>query len=116
MKLGAVNLMKQFIQKLIYGNKCDNDTFINYLRGKGAFIGDDVTFFSLRNCHIDSLNCHLIDIGNHVSIVSSTILTHDYAWSVIKGKTGEILGNQRAVSIGNNVFIGHNSIILGGKN
>ncbi|MBX9026488.1 acyltransferase [Collinsella sp. TF06-6AC] len=44
----------------------------------------------------------------------STILTHDYSWGVIKGKTGEVLGNQKHVTIGNNIFIGWGATILCG--
>ena len=88
--------------------------YINQLRKIGAQIGDDVTLFAPKKTNIDVLNPHLIRIGNHVNIVASTILTHDYAWSVIKGMSGEILGNQRPVTIGNNVFIGEGSVILGG--
>ena len=70
--------------------------------------------FHIRNSHIDEVNPHLLTIGNHVSIVGSCILTHDYSWSVVKTLTGQILGNQQPVNIGNNVFIGYGSIILGG--
>ena len=107
--------IKTLIQKIIFKERANQETLIAYLRSKGAVIGEDVNFFSFRNVHIDSLNPHLITIGNHVNIVASTILTHDYAWSVVKGMCGEILGNQRPVSIGNNVFIGDGSIVLCGS-
>ena len=41
-------------------------------------------------------------------------MTHDYSWSVIKGLTGEILGNEKRVTIGSNVFIGWGATILCG--
>lgn len=85
------------------------------MREGGAKIGEDVNFFSIEKCQIDTLNLHLLSIGNHVNIVSSMILTHDYSWSVIKGKYGEIAGNQRPVKLGNNIFVGAGSIILGGS-
>ena len=100
---------------MILGHKCDQETFIRFLRDGGAKIGEDVNFFSLEKCQIDSLNLHLLTIGNHVNIVSSMILTHDYSWSVIKRKYGEIIGNQRPVTLGNNIFVGAGSIILGGS-
>ena len=43
-----------------------------------------------------------------------TILMHDYSWSVVKGATGKMLGNQKSVSIGDNVFIGWGATILCG--
>ena len=109
-----INKVKKIANKLLYGYRCDSDTYLDYLRSKGARIGADVTLFASKKTNIDVLNPHLISIGNHVNIVSSTILTHDYAWSVIKGLTGEILGNQRPVTIGNNVFIGEGTVLLGG--
>ncbi len=57
----------------------------------------------------------MITIGNHVMITGPvTILSHDYSWSVIKGKYGDIVGNQKKTVIGNNVFIGWGAILLGG--
>lgn len=109
------NPLKKIIKRMILGHKCDQETFIRFLRDGGAKIGEDVNFFSLEKCQIDSLNLHLLTIGNHVNIVSSMILTHDYSWSVIKRKYGEIIGNQRPVTLGNNIFVGAGSIILGGS-
>jgi len=107
--------LKKWLQKIVFAENANQETLLKYLKKNGASIGEDVHLFSFRKTHIDTLNPHLLTIGNHVNIVASTILTHDYAWSVIKGKYGEILGNQRPVSIGNNVFIGDGSIILAGS-
>lgn len=109
-----MKIIKKIIRKILYRYKADSNTYIKYLRKKGIKIGDNVELFSLNNMHIDDLNPHLLEIGNNVNIVGTEILTHDYSWSVIKGITGEILGNQKKVNIGNNVFIGHGSIILCG--
>lgn len=85
------------------------------LRKEGADIGEDVHLFGgIRSNKIDALNSHLLKIGSHVNMVSVRILTHDYAWSVIKRKHGLIFGNQRPVTIGDNVFIGADTVILGG--
>lgn len=107
-------MIKKIFNKLIYGYRSDSASYLTYLRKAGASIGNDVNIFSSKKTNIDILNPHLLTIGNHVNIVASTILTHDYAWCVIKGLTGEILGNQRPVTIGNNVFVGEGSIIMGG--
>jgi maltose O-acetyltransferase len=58
----------------------------------------------------------MITIGNHVRITQGVIiLTHDYSWSVLKkAKFGAILGASGKVTIGDNVFVGMNAIILGG--
>ena len=107
-------MIKSIIKRAIYKEKCSVKSYLDFLRKKGAEIGSDVNLFNLQGTHIDSLNAHLLHIGDHVNIVSSTILTHDYSWSVLKTMTGEILGNQKSVRIGNNVFIGEGSIILCG--
>lgn len=46
----------------------------------------------------------------HVRITEGVkILTHDYAWAVLKTETGAILGASGTVKIGDNVFIGMNT-------
>lgn len=107
--------MRKILKKLVVGYKCDQETYIRFLRSRGAKIGEDVNFFSIFECNIDSLDPHLLTIGSHVNIVSSMILTHDYSWSVIKRKYGEIVGNQQPTTLGNNIFIGAGSIILAGS-
>lgn len=55
----------------------------------------------------------MLSIGNNVNITSGVrILNHDYSWSVLKNKYNLVLGGVGKVCIGNNVFIGVNSIIL----
>lgn len=107
-------IIKRIIKKLLYRQMSDSESYVKYLRKKGVTIGNNVEFFSLQHVHVDDLNPHLLEIGNNVNIVGTEILTHDYGWSVIKGMTGEILGNQKKVKIGNNVFIGHGSVVLCG--
>ncbi len=109
-----MNFVKKLIKKFIYGYASDSDSYIKFLKKSGADIGEDVNIFHIRKTHIDEVNPHLLKIGNHVSIVGACILTHDYSWSVIKTLTGEIIGNQKKVIIGNNVFIGYGTIVLGG--
>ena len=42
------------------------------------------------------------------------ILSHDYGWAVTKAVYGDVLGSVRTVTIGDNVYIGMNAIILAG--
>lgn len=77
---------------------------VEELRNSGAVIGD--------NCHIygsiDRGHEFLVSMGNNVTLASgSRILTHD-------GSTKKIIGYSRIgrVDIGDDVFIGANSIIL----
>lgn len=111
-------MLKKIIKKFLYREKYSSNEYIKYLRKKGMNIGEDVTIYSPKNTIIDEQYPWLISIGNHVRITEGVIiLTHDYGWSVLKKinvnhKKGVILGAAGEISIGNNVFIGMNSIIL----
>ena len=110
-----MNNVKNFVKHIVYGYKASSSAYIKKLRSMGASIGEDVTIHFPGRTVIDASDPHLLTIGNHVNITGpATILTHDYSWSVIKGKTGEILGNEKSVTIGNNVFIGWGATILCG--
>ena len=107
--------IRESIKKYIYKEKYSSETYINYLRRLGMTIGDGVTIFDPFNVFIDPSRPYLIKIGNNVQITRGvTILTHGFDWSVIKGKYGDILGSSGGVEIGDNVFIGMNSIVLKG--
>ena len=57
----------------------------------------------------------MLKIGDYCKITNGcTILTHDYSRSVIRRYDGQIIGEAGTTVIGNNVFIGVNSIILMG--
>lgn len=100
---------------MVYGAKYSSESYINYLRKKGVTIGDDCTIYVPSKTLIDTQYPWMIKIGNHVRITEDVkILTHDYSWSVLKlapNSRGGVLGASGYVEIGNNVFIGMNSII-----
>ena len=108
--------IKKTIKKLMFGYKADSETYLAALRNKGMKIGNGVQLFSSpRDCTIDEQNPYLVTIGDNVQLTRGVvILTHDYSWSVVKGLYGEVFGHQAPVTIGNNVFIGMNAIILSG--
>lgn len=107
--------MRTFLKKIVFGYRASSIEYINKLRELGATIGDDVTIHAPRSATIDLSSPYLLSIGSHVNIAGpATILTHDYSWSVIKGKWGDVLGNEKPVKIGNNVFIGWGATILCG--
>ena len=86
---------------------------IEIARLQGVKVGKDCRFFSKEF----SSEPYLIEIGNHVTIASGVyFITHDGGTWVIRGlyetyKNCNILGRSK---IGNNVFIGINSIIMPG--
>ena len=79
-------------------------------------IGEDVTIYAPMKTLVDEQYPWMITIGDHVKITQGVvILTHDYSWSVLKGsKGGAILGASGPVTIGDNVFIGMNAVIVRG--
>lgn len=120
MMMGKFNL-KRFVQQKILRTKVTSEELLENLRKQGADIGTDVFVYSTSRTMIDASRPFLLKIGDHVRIAEGVkILTHDYAWSVLKryssdtADEGRIFGAQSAVEIGSNVFIGMNAIITRG--
>ena len=111
-----MSIIKKCIKK-IRGYKYDTDTYVEYLRGLGVKIGNYTKFYNVEYALVDITQPYLIEIGDNVKLTKGiTILTHDYAWSVLKNKYGNVLGSSGKVIIGNNVFVGVNTTILKGAN
>lgn len=108
--------LKELAKRIIYRHKANSEQYIRYLRKIGVSVGEDVTIYAPTKTVIDEQYPWMITIGNHVRITQGVIiLTHDYAWSVLKtAKEGNILGACGKVVIGDNVFIGMNTIITRG--
>ena len=107
-----MNLIRRIARKLVMGKRSDSESYIRYLRSIGVQIGEDVTIYVPSKTLIDEQYPWMITIGNHVRITEGVkILTHDYAWSVGKRYTGGVFGASGVVEIGNNVFLGMNTII-----
>lgn len=113
--------MKKLLRKLLGIQKKTNQSVIDHLRRSGALIGEDLYIYAPNHTLIDSTCAYLLSIGDHVRIAEGAkILTHDYAWSALKGYASDtvfpgcILGAQSPVEIGNHVFIGMNAIITRG--
>lgn len=108
-------MINRLVKYLFLGKKSSSERYIKYLRKKGMVIGEGCTIFSPHSVYIDETRPWMISIGNNVQITrGTTILTHGYDWSVLKGVYGEVLGSCGKVSIGDNVFIGMQSTILKG--
>lgn len=103
MKLGTI--LNSILEKvLVYGSM---ERRINYLRKQGTIIGQDCNIITMSF----STEPFLIEIGNKVRIADGVqFITHDGAIRCFSGELqGGIFGR---IKIGNNVFIGLNSIIL----
>jgi carbonic anhydrase/acetyltransferase-like protein (isoleucine patch superfamily) len=106
-------MIKMMIKRLLYGPKASPDTYVRYLRECGSTVGERTTFYEPRSNCIDTTRPFLLKIGDDVQITRGVcILTHGYDWSVLKHCYGDVLGSAGKVEIGNNVFIGMNTIIL----
>lgn len=97
-------------------SKRSSESWLNYLRSRGMRIGKGTRLFAWPSLVlIDLTRPWLIEIGDNVQItIGVKILTHGYDWSVLKGKYGEVLGSAGKVKIGDNCFIGMNTVILKG--
>ena len=110
-----LNVLKKKMKRVLYGSRCDSESFIRHLRSVGMRIGTGVTIFGPDSVVIDASRPWMIEIGNNVQITAGvTILTHGFDWSVLKGVSGEILGSSGKVTIGDNVFVGTKATILKG--
>ena len=86
-----------------------------FLRSAGIKVGKGTVFYHPGHTVVDTSRPCLLEIGEYCKIASGvTILTHDYSRAVLRRTHGEILGEARKTVIGENVFIGMNSIILMG--
>lgn len=102
--LGKTRSLAKKVVNLLLTEKQRSEKLIKYLRENGAEIGSNV---DLLTSDIDMGEPYLLKIGNNVTITKATILTHDACLkkSIGYSRVGE-------VHIGDNVFIGAESIIL----
>lgn len=103
-------------KRAVQGYRATSESYISHLRSIGVELGNDVVIFSPGRTNIETFNPHLLTIGSHVAMTGPvTILTHDYSVGVTKiWSHGDVLGSQKPVIIGNNVFIGWGATILAG--
>lgn len=107
--------IKQLVNKLLYPNTYSSSAYIKYLKSKGAKIGEGTLFISPKETIVDDQKLKFIEVGNECCIARGVIiLAHDWSYSVIAKAYKDAPGKQRVTRIGNNVFIGMNSIILMG--
>lgn len=110
------NGIKRLARKVLYGEKCDSDTYVQFLRKNGCEVGDGCWFYAPRSTVIDPVRLDWISIGKNTKITRGvTILAHDYAPSVCVHTHKEILlAGGKYTSIGDNCFVGVNAIIMPG--
>lgn len=89
--------------------------YVRYLKSKGMVIGEHTEFLSPIHSEVDLGRAKYITIGDHCVLCSGIrLIAHDYSWKVLEDVYGEELpSGGMPIRIGNNVFVGANSTILG---
>ena len=97
------SLIYRVLVKLGIKKPIDHNS-IEQLRARGVEIGENV---HLYDTNIDFGHGFLVSIGNNVTLTGVTILAHDASTQIPLGvsKVGRVF-------IGNNVFIGRNTVVL----
>jgi len=107
--------LKSILKRVVYGNRADSELYVKHLKQIGVMVKEGTEFIDPRTTYIDETRPWMISIGKSCCITPGvTILTHDYGWSVIKAKYGDILGSVGKTIIGDNVYIGMHATILAG--
>ena len=107
--------IKNLLKRIIDPNHYSSEAYIQYLRNSGVHIGEKTIVYAPRHTSIDIQKPHLISIGSYCKITTGVIiLAHDYSISVARRVFGEFIGGTAPTRIGDNCFLGMNSIILPG--
>ena len=108
-------IIRKMALRVIYPNKYSSEKFINYLKKNGASIGEKTYFFDPKNTTFDDKRISYVSIGSYCKITSGVqFLCHDYSWSVLRKKYNDVLPDAgKRIQVGNNVFIGWNTLIIG---
>ena len=111
--LSKINKAIKKIEKLY--SISNSSRYIKYLRKAGVTIGEECIIYEPKKTTIDLTRPYLLDIGDNVRITKGVIiLTHGYEWSVMRDFYKRPMGGCAGIKLGNNIFIGMNSIILKG--
>ncbi len=112
-----MNTLKKVVNKILYPNTHSSKAFIKYLTSKGIEIGEGTIFTKPKQTTVDTQKPEFLVIGNNCCITEGVVLlAHDWSYSVVARVYHDAPAKQRITKIGNNVFIGINSIILMGAN
>lgn len=98
-----MSIIKKIIRKIAGGG---GSITPEWLRNHGALIGEDVELIDFQ-CGWKDATC--LQIGNHVTLTGVTCLTHDASLKRFLGNDCNKIGR---IVIGNNVFIGKQTVIL----
>lgn len=108
--------MSLFALKLRFcPSRISNKEFVTRLNKQGVTCGEHTKFFDITRTHLDISRPWLLEIGDYCKFAPGvTVLAHDYSRSVLRRVYGGIIAEAEKTVIGDNVFIGMNSIVLMG--
>lgn len=107
--------IRSLIGRILNPNTYSSEAYIDYLRSKGISVGEYCHVYQPKTVSIDTYRPYLLSIGNNVVICAkTTIITHDYSHTVVCNLFNQNIGDAKPVSIGNNVFVGIDAMILMG--
>lgn len=107
------SIISKFRRK--YAEYKGGEIYIDYLRGLGIKIGTHCHIGKPKTLAIDYTRPYLIEIGNNVRMNNGfTLLTHDFATSVLTNKYGVFLPSSGKVKIGNNVYFAQKCTVMKG--
>ena len=107
--MGLVNVLKEL------WNKRTSGAYIRWLRKQGVQIGENCIFRAPRTSRIDVSRPTLVTIGDNVDMnMNFQILTHDWASLVFRSKYHDFINSSSHVTLGSNIYIGTNVVILKG--
>lgn len=102
--------------KYIYNHR-SSDSYINYLRSKGIAIGEGTYIQAPFDTEIDETRPSLVTIGKNCFINNFfEIHTHDWVTHVFLHSGRDFVNSSGRVTIGNNVAFGRHVMVLKGVN
>ena len=113
--MGIKNFVTSVVTSFVHPHCRSNETFIKHLKKTGVRIGVGTYFFDPSSVNIDVGRRDYISIGDYCCITHGCqFLCHDYSWTVLQKSNDLLLPDPgRPINIGNNVFLGWNTIIIG---
>ena len=109
-------MLKKIFGKLLFREAYSAESYLTYLKKNGVQRGAGTHFFDPRTTLVDAHRGNYIKIGKNCKISAHvSIIAHDYSWSNLIGSDKVLCPcGGMPVEIGDNVFIGINTTILGG--
>ena len=100
-------------RRLLYSYRAETLRYIRRLNRLGAKIDESVSMSVPESVRLDETTPWMLEIGKNVYIAEGVkIMTHDASWMVLAGEDGIARGHIAPVSIGDNVFLGIDSIVM----